>query len=253
MKRLIVVLVILNSINLLAQSAFEVTAKNGLILRDSPNINAQRLGKLPFGKEIEVIEKTGVQKIITDGDKQIKGEWVKIRFENYPNRISNTNEGFVFDGYLISKKAQIAGLKLEVSNFDLFQNYEIVKEKKQYHIRGDFFGDGFEDLAILIQDSTKSIKIGIINYGHENKAVLIGGANDPFEIYDYNWVDIFKTVNRGEVLWSNYTDDFRAFKIVPSREKIILNYEAIYIHKAEACGGGFVFWKNGKFHWLQQE
>lgn len=253
MKKLIVILVILNTINLLAQPSYKVIAKSGLILRDSPNIKGQRLGKLPFGKEVEIIKKTGTQKSIKDGGKAIQGEWVKVKFDNYPKHISNPNEGYVFDGYLISKKKQIEKLKQELNKFDIFQNFEIVKSKEQYQIRGNFFGDEFEDIAILIQDTTQSVKIGIINYGNENKAIILGTINDPFEIYDYNWVDIFETVNQGEVLWSNYVDDFRAFKDVPDEEKVMLNYDAIYIHKTEACGGGYIFWKDEKFNWLQQE
>ena len=45
----------------------------------------------------------------------------------------------------------------------------------------------------------------------------------------------------------------RDIVLKPKNEIVQLNYDAIYVHNAEACGGGFIFWKNNKWNWLQQE
>ncbi|MEM6264009.1 MAG: SH3 domain-containing protein [Bacteroidota bacterium] len=241
------------TISLSAQTTFEVTARNGLILRDAPRSQGKRIGKLPYGKPIEVLERTGVEQIIIDGTDTIRGEWVKVQFENFPTRISEFKEGYVFSGYLISKDLHVQQLQRKIDRFPLFKGYTIVRDRLQYHIRGDFFGDGTEDLAVLVQDAEQRIKVGFINYGKKDQPLIMGPHNTAFEMNDYDWIGVFESVTRGEVLWSNYVDDFRDFEEVPANEKVTLPYEAMFMHVSEACGGGFVYWKEEKFHWLQQE
>ncbi|MDG1913131.1 MAG: hypothetical protein P8I55_00905 [Crocinitomix sp.] len=62
-----------------------------------------------------------------------------------------------------------------------------------------------------------------------------------------------KIIINGDTLWSNYTDDWRRIEEVPENELVQLQYNAIFAHAAEACGGGFIFWKDDKWNWLQQE
>ena len=50
-----------------------------------------------------------------------------------------------------------------------------------------------------------------------------------------------------------YEGDFIDYEDVPESKKVRLSYHALYMHCAECCGGGFVYWKNGQFNWLQQE
>jgi hypothetical protein len=57
----------------------------------------------------------------------------------------------------------------------------------------------------------------------------------------------------GDTLWSNYEDDFRSFSEVPEDEKVVLTHDSFYAHASESCGGGFIFWKDGMWNWLQQE
>ncbi len=119
-------------------------------------------------------------------------------------------------------------------------------------IQGDFFGDGIEDFVVLVKDSSR-VKIAIINKGVKNEIFFIGGEKEMFHMFDYSWIGVFKKIPAGDVLWSNYEDDFRTLEETPDDEKVYLNYDALYVHAIESCGGGFIFWKDDKWNWLQQE
>ena len=102
-------------------------------------------------------------------------------------------------------------------------------------------------------DPNGKVRLMIINHQQNGSKIYgLGGAKDPLNMEDYSMVILHK-VGKGTPLWSNYEDEFREFKSVPKNEIVKLNYDAIYIHEAEACGGRFIFWKNNKWNWLQQE
>lgn len=253
MKFILLILISTFSICSYAQDKYIVTAENGLLLRNEPNTQGEKIGKLYFGAEVKILEITKNTQTINDGDKKISGTWVKVKFKNYPTFISNNKFGYVFNGYLMKKTECFKEIKQEILNYPELKNLTINDQKAPFYLRGDFFGDKTEDLVVLLKNSDGITLIGIINYGIKTKIYILGGENDPFKISNYGWVDIFDKINPGEVLWSNYEDDYIDFKDVPENKKIRLKYDALYMHASESCGGGFVFWKNGKFNWLQQE
>ncbi len=76
---------------------YRVFAKNGLIIRDSPD--GIPIGKFDYNAEITVIEKTEIE---MDYEEEayvtIEGYWYKVAFfDEYSN---STKQGFVFSGYL---------------------------------------------------------------------------------------------------------------------------------------------------------
>ena len=235
------------------QEKYIVTAENGLILREKPNSKGNKIGKLYFGAELTIIEKTENNQTIVDNGEEIIGNWVKIEFKNFPIFISNKKFGYVFDGYLKKKSKSNNEIALELSKFPELTDYTINTNKSPYYLKGDFFGDKINDLVVLIKDKEETTKIAIINYGKGNKIYILGTENDPFNMNDYSWIGVFQKVNKGEVLWSNYEDDFIDFKDVLESKKVRLKYNSLYMHASESCGGGFVYWKDGKFNWLQQE
>lgn len=129
------------------------------------------------------------------------------------------------------------------------KEYQVCTRFKNYALSGDFYGDGVEDLALLIEKKGQ-VHLGIINY-HDSATTYLFGENGEYD--DYGWAGVFKRVPAGDTLWSNYEDDFRSFDEVPENEKVVLPYDAILAHALESCGGGFIFWKDGQFNWLQQE
>jgi len=115
---------------------------------------------------------------------------------------------------------------------------------------GDFLGDSVLDLVVLIEDSNEVVDLIIIeNYNYESNK----NVSYVDESLIFNWVGDFKTVKVGEPLWTNWTGDFRAFEEVPKNEIIYLTHDAIYLHAGDSCGGGFMYWKDNQWNWLQQE
>lgn len=155
----------------------------------------------------------------------------------------------------IDRQKQIEELREIIRQFPELDNYSLYTDNETFFIKGDFYGDNVEDIALFLKDIS-GVRLCIINFGDYNRIKILGDVQgqDIMTDYDYSWVGKFKKVNKGEILWSNYEDDdFRNFEDVPENEKVKLNYDAIYVHAFESCGGGFIFWKDNKFNWLQQE
>ncbi len=71
-----------------------VTAESGLLCRGKPN--GKVIHKFAYGTEVEIIDYTDIELIITDNGEEISGNWVEVR-------IGTTHmTGFVFDGFLSS-------------------------------------------------------------------------------------------------------------------------------------------------------
>ncbi|MCF2875192.1 MULTISPECIES: SH3 domain-containing protein [unclassified Tenacibaculum] len=252
-KSIILLITLFLTVLTYSQNKFVVTAENGLFLREKPNSKGKKIGKLYFGAEVGIIEKTNNSQTIIDNGQEIIGNWVKINFKNFPTFISNAKYGYVFDGYLKPKKESIGEIQNEINKYPEFDKLTLNTSITPFYLKGDFFGDKKNDLVILLKNSDGETKIGFINKGTKTKIYILGNENDPFNMTDYSWIGIFEKVKKGEVLWSNYEDDFVDFKDVPESKKVKLSYNSLYMHASESCGGGFVFWKNGKFNWLQQE
>src|SRR5690606_2965339 len=93
--------------NISAQNTYFVTAPNGLVLRDSPDKNGNKITVVPYTSEIEKLGNTKIKLELTDNGELINGEWVKIKFNND----SNTYTGYVFSGYLIHETKIIVPYK----------------------------------------------------------------------------------------------------------------------------------------------
>lgn len=186
------------------------------------------------------------------------------------------------------RAGEIRVMTEEIRKYDELRNYipfnssyfqrnsvygELPESYGTFYIRGNFYGEREDDLAILLERKYEDpdeafharfdptyVGLCIINQG--TYGVKFVSFDDEAEGDDvesdptgggFSWADVFSKVNRGNPLWSNYEDDFRNFEDVPEDEIVRLDYDAMYVHVAEACGGGFIFWKDGKFNWLQQE
>ncbi|WP_439132280.1 SH3 domain-containing protein [Polaribacter sp.] len=258
MKKLIVIL-ILSFLNQVSLSQEIVIAGNGLNVRKKPNLTSEKIGKLHFGSQVKIIEKTGILLEIKDDNQIIKGQWVKIEFENLQMLGSEHKSGYVFNGYVKNEKEFNLYLEKEILKFEKFQHYKIHLKSSPYFIKGDFFGDGISDYAIKVSKEKDNVEIIILDIGGKNTQLLKPIENYKLKdnenriIDEFGWAEIFEKVKSGTILWSNFTDDFRSLEEVPNSEKVLLNYEAIYVHASESCGGGFIFWKDGIFNWLQQE
>lgn len=119
---LIIVLLTLSQI-LFAQQTMYVNADQGLIIRKQPNKNAQRIGKLAYGTEVQVLKATRFELTIKDGQKSVNGRWVEVQAtQGHP-------KGYVFDGYLTYDRLN-KRIEIKFEDFSLQISLEIWGEKK---------------------------------------------------------------------------------------------------------------------------
>lgn len=98
MKKLLVILVSLIGLNAIAQESpkcLNVMAVNGLNMRSQPDGHSRVVTKVPFGKQVEILERTDVELQLG----WITENWYKVRFRG--------REGFIFGGYLSGLVAPI--------------------------------------------------------------------------------------------------------------------------------------------------
>lgn len=253
MNKLLIYILLFFGISVSKGQEYIVNAPNGLIVRDKPN--GKKLSKIFYGAKINVTKKLDAF-TVTDNGKEIKGNWVQaaIQHSNYETESGfDTSKFYVFNGFLtpinsfIDEQEKIIGKHAALKDFYLAKDYNV------FAIKGDFFGDGIQDNLYRMIDKNGKVRLMIINNQQSGSQIYgLGGSKDPFEIDDYTFGQLSR-VPKGTPLWSNYVDDFRDLKDVPKNEIVKLNYDAIFVHIDEGCGGGFIFWKNNKWNWLQQE
>lgn len=94
MKKNILVYLLLLFCSTYGQEVQFVNAPNGLIIRENPNLNSARIGKLIFGERVYILEKTRIKLEFEDNGTIITGFWNQIKDFN------GIQKGFVFNGYL---------------------------------------------------------------------------------------------------------------------------------------------------------
>lgn len=67
---------------------YQVTASPSLIIRDEPSVDGEKLGTIPNGEEIEILESTDNEDTINGRT----GKWVRLEWDGV--------EGYAFDAYL---------------------------------------------------------------------------------------------------------------------------------------------------------
>ncbi len=72
----------------LSSQEYYVTAKSGLNIRESPNLNGEKIGKLLYKQKANILEKTTISLKITNNGKDLINNWGNIE--------SNKIQGYVF-------------------------------------------------------------------------------------------------------------------------------------------------------------
>lgn len=123
-------------------------------------------------------------------------------------------------------------------------------------IVADLDGDSALDTVQLVRN-TNNDKYGLkILFGNLKIAYLGMGEDIAGQgIDDLDWVGIFEVAPKNEIYYNNVNDEGEIITEdeVKEVDKIKLANDGIFIHQAEACGGGILYLKNGKFEWIQQE
>jgi len=78
----------------MGQDFYSVIAESGLVVRDKPDLNAERIGKFYCGQSLKLLENTGIDLQVNDNKKQILGKWFLVTSKS-------GLKGYVFSGYLL--------------------------------------------------------------------------------------------------------------------------------------------------------
>lgn len=136
-----------------------------------------------------------------------------------------------------------------IKNFPTLIGFKPSKTCSSLSIKGDFYGDGVEDIAVQIQNDNKN-EIVIFNFGKSLNAHILGSGVDKIDSHHLTYTEVFEPIKPGEILWSNYDTDFIRLEDVPEKKKIRLKHHAIFLHLADKCGGAIIYFQNGAFHSL---
>lgn len=120
----------------------------------------------------------------------------------------------------------------------------------------DVDGDKRNDTATLvlnINNNKSGLKValanGTIHYFGMGQDVLQQGFDE------LDWVGVFEVERKGSVVYNNVNDagEIISEEEVANEDKITLPNDGIFIHAAEACGGGIIYFDKGRWYWVQQE
>ncbi|MBS4028374.1 MAG: hypothetical protein KGZ58_07030 [Ignavibacteriales bacterium] len=164
-----------------------------------------------------------------------------------------TTKGYTTPKFTDTKMTEAS---LTVSNsFGFDTTYEISKNHEPFMVTGYFNEDNVLDTAILVRHKSTSKDALFIKQGGTNKTFLLKNGKDVgTDFPDYNWVGQFEVIKKGTKVWNNVIDDEIVCEDqVPDSEKFILNTDGIFVHVDEASGGGIIYFKKGKYAWVQQE
>lgn len=151
MKKILPILYVFFLLTLVSQSTiaqeyYYVNAENGLNVRFEPRLTSEKIVKLRFGLVVEKISDTNIELSIEDNGTQLKGCWVKIKYDSssYPYLLSEgdkiiASQGYVFDGYLKKMKLDnsITITKIDKSKYEEWLKVAIkhVNKPKSIHHR----------------------------------------------------------------------------------------------------------------------
>ncbi|MCB0635051.1 MAG: SH3 domain-containing protein, partial [Lewinella sp.] len=89
---LLLLTTLLGATNYSAGDQLHVVAPSGLNMRDAPGTHGQRVGQIPWGETVTVINTLGFADDFAGTFESFDGHWVQVRYQDW--------EGYVFDAYL---------------------------------------------------------------------------------------------------------------------------------------------------------
>lgn len=139
--------------------------------------------------------------------------------------------------------------------FGFDTSYEISKEHQPFMVTGYFNPDDILDTAILIRHKSTGKDALFVKHGRTDDFFLLKNGKDVgVDFPDFNWVGQFEIIQKGAKIWDNVIDgEIVGEDQVPESKKINLKTDGIFVHIDEGGGGGIIYYKNGKYEWVQQD
>jgi len=186
------------SLTLSAQYHY-VKANNGLIIREKPNKNSKRIGKLEHASSVIILNSTGIKLEVKDGTKTIAGEWVEIE-----NSLGN-QKGYVFDGYLTT--SQLIKVKFDILTLEI----ELLAQWN--HDESNEIRKDTAYVLIEIGESPENKKIRILESQYEKVEILQQYKNGITVLNDMSYCELTK--------WKHYYSEWKKLPYSPKTKTFI--------------------------------
>lgn len=126
-------------------------------------------------------------------------------------------------------------------NSELSQRYKFSSSINPFYLRGDFNGDGAQDISILIEEiSTGKKGIAVFHSSSNDIHILGAGIRLGNGGDNYKWMD----------MWSVYKKQ-PVGQGVGEGNPPTLRSEALYVGKSEAASA-IIYWNGKDYTWYQQ-
>ena len=152
-----------------------------------------------------------------------------------------------------TKKGKIVLTVSNICGFDT--SYDISTKHQPFLLTRFFDRDNTLDTAIIVRHkSTGKDALFIKHSGTDQNYLLRNGKDVGRDFDDFNWIGQFEVIKKGTKVWDNVIDgEIVGEDQIPDNKKIALKSDAIFIHEDEGGGGGIIYFKNGKYVWVQQD
>lgn len=137
----------------------------------------------------------------------------------------------------------------------LHQKYSMGTWMSPNLLVGDFDGDGLEDVAFLISHVASAEKGVLILHQDAGNTYNVLRAGTAFEgMQDMDWIEVFEVVEAGQTVAPTLLDEESGDILGEDLQNAVeLKSDAIFVHLAEACGGGIIYRKEGAYSWINIE
>ncbi|MCA0131122.1 SH3 domain-containing protein [Winogradskyella alexanderae] len=218
LKQILLVALIICATPTWSQEQAYVIADNGLSIREKPNLNSKKIGKLKYGQSIKIEDDTGEKLVILDNGKTVSGNWVRVK--------TRTKYGYVFDGYLSKEMSEgievdYKGLSLKIKNLKSTDEFKVKSFFDTDTVTVDVeLGDTPEGKTLLLKNKDYK-RISIFQKFENSISISNEGPHcdlTKWKHYSSDWKPI-EQINRGtfEVL-SYTTEDWPKFVNISMEE-----------------------------------
>lgn len=137
----------------------------------------------------------------------------------------------------------------------LNQKYRVGNWVQPNILSGDFDGDKQEDVAFLIVNTATDEKGVMIVFQDEQKSYSVFGAGTLFEdMRNMDWIEIFEKVEAGQTIAPTLIEEETGDILGEDLQNaVLLKSDGIFLHLAEACGGGIIYKKDTGYGWINIE
>lgn len=145
---------------------YAADAKPSLVVRDSPDVSGDKMGNVPYGGKLKIIERVGGSESI--GGRE--GHWVKVEWQN--------KTGYVFDAFLKALDSEENNSESKSSATNKADDTEWFKSNAE------------PNLVVRSKPDVTGSKIGNVPYGGKVKLVEVVSKRESINGREGRWVKI---------------------------------------------------------------